>query len=61
MDLERAVCEDPNCQADHGYTGTMAPSDLALRVSALADGDDAVEAALRFHDELVDAVDALDA
>ncbi|MGO1353734.1 DUF5998 family protein [Brachybacterium tyrofermentans] len=61
VDLERAVCEDPNCQADHGYTGTMAPSDLALRVSALADGDDAVEAALRFHDELVDAVDALDA
>ncbi|MGO3314982.1 MAG: DUF5998 family protein, partial [Brachybacterium tyrofermentans] len=60
VDLERAVCEDPNCQADHGYTGTMAPSDLALRVSALADGDDAVEAALRFHDELVDAVDALD-
>lgn len=61
VDLERAVCEDPNCQADHGYTGTMAPSDLALRVSALADGDEAVEAALRFHDELVDAVDALDA
>lgn len=58
VDLERAVCEDPNCQADHGYTGTMAPSDLALRVSALADGDDAVEAALRFHDELVDALDA---
>ncbi|MGP5006385.1 MULTISPECIES: DUF5998 family protein [Brachybacterium] len=61
VDLERAVCEDPSCQADHGYTGTMAPADLALRVSALADGDDAVEAALRFHDELVDAVDALDA
>ncbi|MFC7374328.1 MULTISPECIES: DUF5998 family protein [unclassified Brachybacterium] len=61
VDLERAVCEDPNCQVDHGYTGTIAPSDLALRVSALADGDDAVEAALRFHAELVDAIDALDA
>ncbi|WP_193106431.1 DUF5998 family protein [Brachybacterium sp. FME24] len=61
VDLERAVCEDPNCQIDHGYTGTIAPSDLALRVSALADGDDAVSAALRFHAELVDAVDALDA
>ncbi|APX31640.1 hypothetical protein BH708_01695 [Brachybacterium sp. P6-10-X1] len=61
VDLERAVCEDPNCQVDHGYTGTISPSDLALRVSALADGDDAVEAALRFHAELVDAIDAADA
>src|SRR5699024_5006643 len=32
VDLEPAVCEDPNCQIDHGYTGTIAPSDLALRV-----------------------------
>ncbi|GAA1486125.1 DUF5998 family protein [Brachybacterium fresconis] len=61
VDLERAVCEDPNCQIDHGYTGTIAPSDLALRVSALADGDDAVETALSFHAELVDAIDAVDA
>ncbi|WP_114856353.1 DUF5998 family protein [Brachybacterium sp. YJGR34] len=61
VDLERAVCEDPNCQVDHGYTGTIAPSDLALRVSSLADGAGAVEAALAFHATLVDAVDALDA
>lgn len=61
VDLERAVCEDPNCQLDHGYTGTIAPSDLALRVSALADGAAAVEAALVFHGELVDAIDELDA
>ena len=61
VDLERAICEDPNCQIDHGYTGTIAPSDLALRVSALADGDDAVETALSFHAELVDAIDAVDA
>lgn len=58
VDLERAVCEDPNCQIDHGYSGTIAPSDLALRVSALADGADAVDAALDFHDRLVDAIDA---
>lgn len=60
VDLERAVCEDPNCQIDHGYTGTLAPSDLALRVSALADGDEAVTTALRFHAELVDAIDAIE-
>lgn len=58
VDLERAVCEDPGCQVDHGYTGTVAPSDLALRVSALADGAGAVEEALAFHDHLVDAIDA---
>lgn len=58
VDLERAVCEDPNCQLDHGYTGTIAPSDLALRVSALADGSGAVDAALAFHDQLIDAIDA---
>lgn len=60
VDLERAVCEDPNCQIDHGFTGTIAPADLALRVSALADGDDAVAAARHFHARLVDAVDALE-
>lgn len=58
VDVERAVCEDPNCQLDHGYTGTTSPSDLALRVSALADGAGAVEEALAFHDVLLDAVDA---
>ena len=60
VDLERAVCEDPNCQVDHGFTGTIAPADLAVRVSALADGDEAVAAALRFHSRLVDAIDALE-
>lgn len=58
VDLERAVCEDPGCQLDHGYTGSIAPSDLALRVSALADGTGAVEEALTFHDHLIDAIDA---
>ena len=60
VDLERAVCEDPNCQIDHGYSGTVAPSDLALRVSALADGEEAVQQALAFHGLLIDAVAALD-
>ena len=58
--LEPADSGDPTCQADHGYTGTTSPSDLALRVSALADGDAAVEAALAFHDRLVEAIDALE-
>lgn len=61
VDLEKAVCEDPNCQIDHGYTGTLAPADLAVRISALADGDDSLAEALAFHGMLVDAIDALDA
>lgn len=61
LDVERGWCEDPDCQADHGWTGTIAPSDIALRVSALADGEDAMQAALAFHGLLADAVDALDA
>lgn len=60
VDLERADCGDPSCQVDHGLSGTVAPSDLALRVSALADGEAAVQEALAFHGLLLDAVDALD-
>lgn len=61
VELERGWCEDPDCQADHGWSGTVAPSDIALRVSALADGDVALQATLAFHGLLADAVDALDA
>ncbi|GAB2544600.1 DUF5998 family protein [Brachybacterium huguangmaarense] len=60
IELDRAWCEDPECQAEHGWNGTLAPTDIALRVSALADGDAAIEAALAFHERLADAVDALD-
>lgn len=59
IDLERAWCDDPECTADHGYTGSSADLDLSLRVSAAADGEAAVGAALAFYDELVDAIDDL--
>jgi hypothetical protein len=38
IDLEPAVCADPNCEADHGYTGSVAADDISLRISAAADG-----------------------
>lgn len=53
LDLEPATCGDPQCEADHGYTGTMAVDDWNLRVSRAADGDDVVEAALRFSASLI--------
>lgn len=48
MDLEPATCGDPDCEADHGYTGTMATDDVVLRVSRAAEGGDAVVDALAF-------------
>ena len=48
VDLEPAGCNDPQCEADHGYTGTMSTDDFSLRVSAAADGTDAVGGLLSF-------------
>ncbi len=48
IDLEPATCDDPQCQADHGLTGTLSPDDIVVRVSAAAEGAEAVSAALAF-------------
>lgn len=48
LDLEPAECGDPDCTADHGYTGAMTTEDFSLRISATADGDDAVGHLLGF-------------
>ncbi|MCY1158070.1 MAG: cell wall biosynthesis glycosyltransferase [Citricoccus sp.] len=52
IDLAPAACADPNCDADHGYTGTSAREDLVLRVAAEAEGQRAVDSALAFYREL---------
>jgi hypothetical protein len=48
VELEPARCSDPDCDADHGYTGTFAGDDFSLRLSAAADGGSAVERLLDF-------------
>jgi hypothetical protein len=48
VDLVPAGCGDPQCDADHGYTGTMAQEDIVLRISEDADGPRAVDAARQF-------------
>lgn len=48
VDVEPATCGDPECEADHGYTGTMTADDVSLRISADAEGEAAVLAARRF-------------
>ncbi|GAB2752321.1 DUF5998 family protein [Nocardioides pakistanensis] len=52
LDLEPAGCSDPQCEADHGYTGVVASDDFSIRVSAAADGDDAVGHVLAFAEAL---------
>ena len=51
-DLEPAGCSDPQCDADHGYTGVLSSDDFSLRVSAAADGSDAVTSLLAFAEAL---------
>ena len=48
IDLEPAGCSDPQCEADHGYTGVLASDDFSLRVSAAADGQESVAGLLSF-------------
>jgi Family of unknown function (DUF5998) len=48
VELEPAHCGDENCEADHGYTGTITADDLSLRVSEAADGEDSVRQVLVF-------------
>jgi hypothetical protein len=52
IDLELATCTDPQCEADHGYTGTLVGDDLTVRMSAAADGPDRVIRLVRFASSL---------
>ncbi|MGL5928910.1 MAG: DUF5998 family protein [Dermatophilaceae bacterium] len=56
LDLVPASCSDPACDADHGYEGTVTGDDIALRIAAAADGDDALARALSFARDLSAAI-----
>lgn len=47
LDLEPAQCSDPECDADHGYTGDLTGDDFSLRLSTAADGGAAVQRLLQ--------------
>ncbi|MGW0997044.1 DUF5998 family protein [Streptomyces sp. NPDC002520] len=55
IDLEPAACGDPNCEADHGYTGSSTADDLSLRVSEAGDGPETVRQALTFAQAISEA------
>ncbi|WP_426999012.1 DUF5998 family protein [Pseudarthrobacter sp. N5] len=48
LEMGPASCGDPQCEADHGYSGTIAQEDILLRISAEADGLQAVQDAKLF-------------
>jgi uncharacterized protein DUF5998 len=48
IDLLPATCGDPGCDADHGYEGTITADDISVRVSAVADGEEALRSAIAF-------------
>ena len=48
VDLEPAMCDDPQCDADHGYTGTLVGDDLTVRMSVGGDGQERVSRLVRF-------------
>lgn len=56
IDLEPAGCQDPACEADHGYTGTSTNDDLSVRVSEAADGAEVVARVLEFAGALSTAL-----
>lgn len=56
VDMEPAACGDPQCEVEHGFTGTMTADDLNLRVSEVADGRQAVADLLAFANALSAAV-----
>ncbi|MGH3274643.1 MAG: DUF5998 family protein [Streptosporangiaceae bacterium] len=58
IELEPAHCGDENCEADHGYAGTVTADDLTVRVSEAADGEAAVHQVLAFTRALSAATSA---
>ena len=48
LDLLPATCGDPQCDADHGYEGSLTADDISVRVSAVADGEAALSQAMAF-------------
>lgn len=48
IEMGPSSCGDPGCDADHGYSGTIAQEDIALRISAEAEGLQAVADAKAF-------------
>lgn len=56
VDLVPATCGDPQCEADHGFEGTVTGDDISLRVSADAEGEHVLARAHEFAAALSAAI-----
>lgn len=52
VELEVATCGDPECEADHGYTGTISADDYSVRMSQAGDGPRGPDQMLVFAEAL---------
>lgn len=52
IDLLPATCGDRECDADHGYEGTLTGDDISLRISADAEGEGLLGQAMSFANDL---------
>ncbi len=52
VDLEQAACNDPQCDADHGYTGALVADDLTVRMGTGAVGTERVARLSQFASKL---------
>lgn len=48
IELEPAACGNPECEADHGYSGALMADDLTIRMSEAADGKENVKKLIHF-------------
>ena len=48
LDVIPASCGDPQCDADHGFEGSISADDISLRISSDADGEAALTRAIHF-------------
>lgn len=56
LEMEPAHCADPNCDADHGMSGSAVADDLTVRMSPAADGATSVEELIVFAGTLQRAI-----
>lgn len=58
IDIMPAQCADPQCDADHGYEGTIGDDDITLRITAEVDGEATLAQAKQFAATLSRAIGA---
>ncbi len=56
LDIGPAACEDPQCTADHGWTGYLGPNDMTVRMSPAGDGELSVDKLIAFAQLLQDHI-----